>query len=52
MMAVTLTSMPKYEQHSTIHFLILENVLCSEIHTRMRVVYSTQNIIPKSTVNR
>ncbi len=50
-MAVTPNAVPKDEQRSVIRFSLLENVLGSEIHTKMCVVYGAQNVITKSTVN-
>ncbi len=49
MMAMTPTAVP--EDELQILFLMIENVSGSEIHTRMYVVYDTQNAIAKSTVN-
>ncbi len=49
--AATLTTVHKDEQWSVNLFLVLENVLDSEIHTRMCMVYSLQNVTTKSAVN-
>ncbi len=48
MIAVTQTAVPKDEEQSVIYFLMLENVLGSEIYARMCVVYGMQNVITKS----
>ncbi len=40
-MKATLTAVPKDEQQSVTLFLTIENVLGSEIHTRMHVRYGT-----------
>ncbi len=52
MMAATLTTVSKDEQQNVIWFLTLENVLGSEIHTRICMVYGVQNVITKSIVNQ
>ncbi len=46
------TVVPKDEQQSAFGFLTLENVLGCEFHQKMCMVYSTQNVITKLTVNR
>ncbi len=51
-MAVTPTAVPKEKQRSVIRFLTLENVLFSEIHARMCVVYGATNIITNQWVQR
>ncbi len=51
MMAGTYTAVPKNKQQSVIRVLMIENVSGSEIRARICVVYGTENIITKSTVN-
>ncbi len=47
-MTATLTAVPKDKQLNVIWFLTVENVLGSEIHTRMCVVCGVQNVITKT----
>ncbi len=49
--ATTPTAVQNDGQWSVIRFLTLENVSESEVHARMCIVYGTQNVITKSTVN-